>query len=87
MLFTSSTFLFAFMPAFFLIYFLLPGRGVRNAWLLVASLVFYAWGEPVYVGLRPVKIVDKEISDFLRLPTAPPARTPWPPRSTRRTRP
>ena len=57
MLFTSSTFLFAFLPVFFIAYFLLPGRPAKNVWLLLASLVFYAWGEPVYVVLMVVSIL------------------------------
>lgn len=56
MLFTSSTFLFAFMPLFFVVYFLLPWRAAKNIWLLVASLVFYAWGEPVYIALMVASI-------------------------------
>ncbi|MFZ4703345.1 MAG: MBOAT family O-acyltransferase, partial [Candidatus Methylumidiphilus sp.] len=42
MVFSSVTFLFYFLPIFFLLYYLLP---FRNATLLLASLVFYAWGE------------------------------------------
>ena len=51
MLFSSTLFLFAFLPIVLSLYFLLPGVRARNALLLVASLVFYAWGEPVYVLL------------------------------------
>ncbi len=43
-------FLFRFLPIFFLIYFLVPGRG-KNVILFLGSLIFYAWGEPVYVVL------------------------------------
>ena len=57
MLFTSSTFLFAFLPVFFCVYFALPTLFARNCWLLLASLVFYSWGEPVYVALMVVSIV------------------------------
>lgn len=42
MVFSSVTFLLYFLPIFFLIYYLRP---FRNATLLMASLVFYAWGE------------------------------------------
>lgn len=48
MVFSSITFLFYFLPIFFLLYFAMP---FKNAVLLVASLVFYAWGETVYVLL------------------------------------
>jgi alginate O-acetyltransferase complex protein AlgI len=48
MLFSSSTFLFYFLPAFLALYYLLP---CKNAVLLLASLLFYAWGEPRFVPL------------------------------------
>ena len=44
------------MPLFFLGYFVMPKRALKNGWLLLASLVFYAWGEPVYVILMIVSI-------------------------------
>ena len=50
MLFTSLEFLFLFLPTVLAGYFLLPFRwGLRNGWLLTASLLFYAWGEPTFV--------------------------------------
>ena len=48
MLFTSLEFLFAFFPITLGIHFLLPKRA-RNIWLLLASLFFYAWGEPTFL--------------------------------------
>lgn len=48
MLFSSNIFIFAFLPAVLLAYFLLPTR-FRNYFLLAASLFFYAWGEPKFV--------------------------------------
>lgn len=42
MSFSSIEFLFVFLPLFFLLYYLLPGRG-RLLWLLAGSLVFYGW--------------------------------------------
>lgn len=56
MVFSSSVFLFAFMPVFFAVYFALRGRKARNVWTLVASLFFYAWGEPVYILLMLASI-------------------------------
>ena len=50
MLFSSITFLFYFLPAVLLLYFLTPPSG-RNVVLFISSLLFYAWGEPVYVVL------------------------------------
>ena len=38
-------------------YFIVPGRAAKNTWLLIASLFFYAWGEPVYVALMIASIV------------------------------
>lgn len=51
MVFSSMTFLFAFLPITLLLYFPIKNRVWRNIVLLVVSLVFYAWGEPVYVLL------------------------------------
>lgn len=50
MVFSSATFLFFFLPCVLALYYLSPMR-LRNGVLLLASLVFYAWGEPVYVFL------------------------------------
>ena len=50
MLFSSIPFLFYFLPAVLILYFLVP-RALKNAVLLLFSLVFYAWGEPKYVFL------------------------------------
>ena len=56
MLFSSVPFLYYFLPAVLLVYFLVP-RCLKNAVLLVSSLVFYAWGEPKYVILMVSTIV------------------------------
>ena len=50
MLFSSIPFLFYFLPAVILVYFLVPRR-FRNLVLLVFSLFFYGWGEPKYLFL------------------------------------
>ena len=47
MLFSSLTFLFYFLPLVLLVYYLIPAKG-RTAWLLLSSLVFYAWGGVSY---------------------------------------
>ena len=57
MLFSSVPFLFHFLPAALLIYFAAP-RQLKNAVLLLASLFFYAWGEPKYMLLMLVSIVQ-----------------------------
>ena len=51
MVFSSLVFLCIFLPAVFLLYTVIPNLRVRNALLIIASLVFYAYGEPVYVLL------------------------------------
>ena len=56
MLFSSIVFLFTFLPAVMILYYLLPAR-FRNVILLLASLVFYAWGEPVYLFLMLLSIL------------------------------
>lgn len=50
MVFSSLLFLFYFLPAVLLVYFLTPHK-YRNSVLLVFSLFFYAWGEPLYILL------------------------------------
>ena len=50
MLFSSIPFLYCFLPAVVLVYFLVS-RKLKNAVLLLFSLAFYAWGEPKYVFL------------------------------------
>ena len=56
MLFSSIPFLFYFLPIVLLLYFLVPFK-LKNAVLLLASLVFYAWGEPKYVVLMIASIL------------------------------
>lgn len=56
MVFSSLLFLFLFFPVILVLYYLVPRR-FRNLVLLVASLFFYAWGEPVYVFLMMGTIV------------------------------
>lgn len=57
MLFSSLSFLFVYLPILFLLYFLLPFRWYKNTLLLAASLLFYAWGEPVYVLVMIIMIL------------------------------
>ncbi len=49
--FSSLHFLFLFLPVALLLYFIVPLRWWRNGLLLIASLIFYAWGEPVAILL------------------------------------
>ena len=50
MVFSSILFMFRFLPIVLLLYFVAP-KQLRNTILFIASLIFYAWGEPVYVVL------------------------------------
>lgn len=50
MLFSSLTFLFAFLPIVLLGYYLMPAKA-KNIWLLISSLFFYFYGEPKYLIL------------------------------------
>ena len=56
MIFSSLLFLFRFLPAVLLAYYIAP-RPLRNLVLLLFSLIFYAWGEPVYIFLMLVSIL------------------------------
>ncbi len=65
MVFSSVLFLFRFLPIFFILYFvtyLWPAAWrMRNVILLLGSLFFYAWGEPVYVVL----LLFSTLSDYI----------------------
>jgi len=50
MVFSSLLFLFRFLPLMLAAYFIVPRR-FRNGVLFLGSLIFYGWGEPVYIGL------------------------------------
>ena len=56
MIFSSLTFLFAYLPITLALYFLVPLRW-RNLVLLVVSLFFYGWGEPVYILIMILSIL------------------------------
>lgn len=60
MVFSSILFLFRFLPIFMICYFLAPGRA-KNLVIFLGSLIFYAWGEPVYVGL----MLFSTVSDYI----------------------
>lgn len=51
MVFSSPIFLFLFLPVVLTGYFFLPGLRMKNLWLLAFSLLFYAWGEPIFIFL------------------------------------
>ncbi len=56
MLFSSNVFLYFYIPIVLALYYLSP-RKVRNLTLFIVSLVFYGWGEPVYVLLMAATIL------------------------------
>lgn len=55
MYFSSLLFLFVFLPAVLAVYYVLPRR-FRNAFLLIANLIFYGWGEPVFIIVMLVSV-------------------------------
>ena len=55
MVFSSLIFLFAYLPAVWLIYYITPRKG-KNLALFLVSLFFYAWGEPIYVLLMLLSV-------------------------------
>lgn len=65
MVFSSIPFLFFFLPLFFLLYYLVPFRA-KNYVLLVFSLLFYAWGEPIYILLMVLSsVIDYSIGRLM----------------------
>ncbi|MBQ0028611.1 MAG: MBOAT family protein [Lachnospiraceae bacterium] len=67
MLFPSEEFLFAFLPIVLIVYFGLLRRSVmlKNIWLFIASLAFYAYGEPKYVFLMVIVIAINYLMGLL----------------------
>ena len=57
MVFSSLVFLFCFLPLFLVCYFIPRKRKIRNIVLLVFSLLFYGYGEPIYLSLMILSIV------------------------------
>ena len=56
MVFSSITFLFLFLPVVLAVYYIAPEK-YKNIILLISSIIFYAWGEPVYVVLMILSIL------------------------------
>ena len=57
MVFSSAVFFFVFLPVVFILHTVIRNTTARNVLLIVASLIFYAWGEPVYVVLLLASIL------------------------------
>ncbi len=64
MVFSSITFLFAFLPAVLIVYYIAPKKA-RNLVLFLFSLVFYAWGEAVYIWLMLASTVVAYVTGLL----------------------
>lgn len=64
MIFSSNIFLFLFLPITLLGYYLIKEK-YRNTFLLIMSLIFYAWGEPKFVFVMIVSIVFNYLSAVL----------------------
>ncbi len=64
MLFSSVTFLYYFLPIVIVLYFLMP-KALKNPLLLIASLIFYGWGEPKIVFLMLATIFVSYIFGLL----------------------
>ncbi|MBR5712199.1 MAG: MBOAT family protein [Lachnospiraceae bacterium] len=77
MVFSGLTFLFCFLPAVLALYFTAP-RSAKNAVLFLASLLFYAWGEPVYVVLMIFStILDYTCGRMVERARGPRGRKLW----------
>ena len=48
MVFSGLTFMLAFLPIILILYYILPKKG-KNIVILISGLLFYSWGEPLYV--------------------------------------
>ena len=75
MLFSSIPFLYYFLPCVLIVYFAAPRR-FKNTVLLLASLVFYGWGEPKYLLFMLLSIAQGYL--FGRLIEAFRGRGRWP---------
>ena len=72
MLFSSVTFLYYFLPSVLLVYYVVP-KQLKNFVLFLASLLFYAWGEPKYVFLMLISVGIGYLAGILmdKLPRKP----------------
>ena len=64
MVFSSILFMFIYLPVVLLLYYISPVRW-RNPILFVANMIFYGWGEPVYILLMLVSITINYINGIL----------------------
>lgn len=64
MVFSSLIFIFIFLPLVLISYYVAPKR-LRNTIILLASLIFYAWGEPIYIVLIIISILINYLGALL----------------------
>lgn len=64
MVFSSLIFIFLFLPITILTYYICP-RNLKNFVLLIASLIFYGWGEPIYIFLMIVSTIFSYITGLI----------------------
>ena len=64
MVFSSLIFIFIFLPLVLVSYYITPRR-LRNTVILLASLLFYAWGEPTYIILIIISILINYLGALL----------------------
>ena len=64
MVFSSLLFMFQYLPVVLAVYYFVPTRW-RNVWLFAVNLVFYGWGEPVYVLLMVFSMAINFAAGFL----------------------
>ncbi|MFF2752455.1 MBOAT family O-acyltransferase [Psychrobacillus sp. NPDC058041] len=77
MVFSSLLFLFLFLPAVLILYYCSPRR-IRNLILFLTSLIFYAWGEPIYIIIMLVSTVtDFSFGLLLDRPKLTPIKRKW----------
>ena len=64
MVFSSILFMFIYLPVVLAVYYIVPLRW-RNVWLFAVNLVFYGWGEPVYIFLMILSICLNYVSGII----------------------
>jgi len=64
MVFSSILFMFVYLPVVLAVYYIVPWKW-RNPWLFFVNLIFYGWGEPVYILLMLFSIIVNYITGLL----------------------
>ena len=69
MVFSSLIFLFAYLTVTLALYYVIPNIKYRNVVLFVVSMLFYGWGEPLYIIVMLISILDAYIFGFFIVTT------------------